>query len=43
MVKLRLVGLSSDLVPMDKVTASGRETYFKAEITKWDAIKKSRR
>lgn len=43
MVKQRLVGLSSDLVPMDKVTASGRETYFKAEITKWDAIKKSRR
>ena len=38
MVKQRLTDLSSDVVSMDKVTASGLKTHLEAEIAKWDPV-----
>ena len=38
MVKQRLADLSSDVVSMDKVTASGLKTHLEAEIAKWEPV-----
>ncbi|NBQ86175.1 MAG: tripartite tricarboxylate transporter substrate binding protein BugD [Betaproteobacteria bacterium] len=37
-VKQRLVELSSDIVPMEKVTAAGLKTHLEAEINKWGPV-----
>ena len=37
-VKQRLTDLSSDVVSMDKVSASGLKTHLEAEIAKWDPV-----
>ena len=38
MVRQRLADLSSDIVPMDKVTAVGLRSHLEAEIAKWGPI-----
>jgi tripartite-type tricarboxylate transporter receptor subunit TctC len=37
-IKQRLADLSSDIVPMDKVTPAGLKTHLEAEIAKWDPV-----
>ena len=37
-VKQRLADLSSDVVPMQKVSANGLKTHLEAEIAKWDPV-----
>jgi tripartite-type tricarboxylate transporter receptor subunit TctC len=37
-VKKRLTELSSDIVPMDKITPSGLRTHLEAEINKWGPV-----
>jgi len=37
-VKQRLVELSSDIVPMDKVTTAGLKNHLEAEINKWGPV-----
>ena len=38
MVKQRMADLSSDIVPMDKVTPAGLKTHLEAEIAKWSPV-----
>ena len=38
MVRQRLADLSSDVVPMEKVTANGLKTHLEAEIAKWEPV-----
>lgn len=38
MVKQRLADLSSDIVPMDKVTPANLKTHLEAEINKWGPV-----
>jgi len=38
MVKQRMADLSSDIVPMDKVTPAGLKTHLEAEIAKWGPV-----
>ena len=38
MVKQRLSDLSSDIAPMDKISAVGLKTHLEAEITKWAPV-----
>ena len=38
MVKQRLADLSSDIVPLDKMTAVGLKTHLEAEIAKWGPV-----
>ncbi|MDB5885825.1 MAG: hypothetical protein JWR74_1996 [Polaromonas sp.] len=38
MVKQRLVDLSSDPAPMDKINATGLKTHLEAEIAKWGPV-----
>jgi len=38
MVKQRMADLSSDIVPMDKVTPAGLKTQLEAEIAKWSPV-----
>lgn len=37
-VKQRLADLSSDIVPMDKVTSAGLKSHLTAEIAKWSPV-----
>jgi tripartite-type tricarboxylate transporter receptor subunit TctC len=37
-IKQRLADLSSDIVPMDKVTPVGLKTHLEAEIAKWSPV-----
>ncbi len=37
-VKKRLTDLSSDIVPMDKITPAGLRTHLEAEIAKWGPV-----
>ena len=37
-IKQRLADLSSDIVPMDKVTPAGLKTHLEAEIAKWSPV-----
>ena len=37
-VKRRLTDLSSDIVPMDKITPQGLKTHLEAEINKWGPV-----
>jgi len=37
-VKRRLTDLSSDIVPMDKITPAGLRTHLEAEIGKWGPV-----
>ena len=38
MVKQRLADLSSDIAPMDKISAVGLKTHLEAEIAKWAPV-----
>lgn len=38
MVKQRLAELSSDVPPMDKISAAGLKTHLEAEINKWGPV-----
>lgn len=38
MVKQRLADLSSDIPPMDKISAAGLKTHLEAEIIKWSPV-----
>ena len=38
LVKQRLTELSSDVAPLDKVSASGLKSHLEAEIAKWDPV-----
>ena len=38
MIKQRLADLSSDIPPMDKISASGLKTHLEAEIIKWSPV-----
>ena len=38
MVKQRMMDLSSDIVPMDKVTPAGLKSHLEAEIAKWTPV-----
>ena len=37
-IKQRLADLSSDIVPLDKVTPAGLKTHLEAEIAKWSPV-----
>jgi len=37
-VKQRMVDLSADIVPADKMTANGLRTFLESEIAKWEPV-----